>query len=62
MLLSLGAFAVGSAVVGSASSMNIVIVGRAIQGVGGGDYICFICTKRGRLLMHNLALPIQVEY
>ncbi|TFY56617.1 hypothetical protein EVG20_g8862 [Dentipellis fragilis] len=36
MLCALAFFAVGSAICGAASSMNILIVGRTIQGVGGG--------------------------
>lgn len=61
MLLSLGAFTVGSAVVGSASSMNIVIAGRAIQGVGGGDYTEFVCCDLGTSLTLPLSNVFQVE-
>ncbi|KAK4704677.1 hypothetical protein P7C70_g1530, partial [Phenoliferia sp. Uapishka_3] len=39
MLDSLLFFAIGSAVTGSANSMNIVILGRALQGVGGGGIL-----------------------
>ncbi|TFY71508.1 hypothetical protein EVG20_g1505 [Dentipellis fragilis] len=39
MLGALAFFAVGSAVSGAASSMNVLIVGRTIQGVGGGAIV-----------------------
>ncbi|SCZ90253.1 BZ3500_MvSof-1268-A1-R1_Chr1-3g01871 [Microbotryum saponariae] len=39
MLGSLALFAIGSAVVGSAHTMEIVILGRAIQGIGGGGIL-----------------------
>ncbi|KAI5478027.1 MFS multidrug transporter [Pseudohyphozyma bogoriensis] len=39
MLAALVFFAIGSAIAGSAHSMNILIVGRTIQGVGGGGIL-----------------------
>ncbi|KDE09667.1 hypothetical protein MVLG_00073 [Microbotryum lychnidis-dioicae p1A1 Lamole] len=39
MLGSLALFAIGSVVVGSAHTMEIVILGRAIQGIGGGGIL-----------------------
>ncbi|KAM0752456.1 iron permease [Meredithblackwellia eburnea MCA 4105] len=38
MMASLIFFAVGSAITGAAPSMNVAIVGRSLQGVGGGEY------------------------
>ena len=36
ILIAIGLFALGSGICGGASSMNILIAGRAIQGMGGG--------------------------
>ncbi|KAF8321090.1 MFS general substrate transporter [Clavulina sp. PMI_390] len=39
MMVSIALFAIGAAIAGSAQSMNTLIVGRAIQGAGGGSII-----------------------
>lgn len=39
MLISIGFFAVGSALAGSAQNMNMMIAARTIQGIGGGGII-----------------------
>lgn len=39
VLASLAFFAVGSALCGAAQNMNMLIAGRAIQGVGGGGIL-----------------------
>ena len=36
ILITIGLFALGSGICGGANSMNVLIVGRAIQGFGGG--------------------------
>jgi MFS family permease len=36
VLASVGFFAIGSAICGAAPSMTVMLVGRSIQGVGGG--------------------------
>ena len=36
LLLTIGLFALGSGICGAANSMNMLIVGRTIQGLGGG--------------------------
>ena len=36
LLLTIGLFALGSAICGAANSMNMLIAGRTIQGLGGG--------------------------
>ncbi|KAI5474236.1 MFS multidrug transporter, partial [Pseudohyphozyma bogoriensis] len=42
MLAALFLFAVGSAISGAAPSMNVLIVGRSIQGVGGGGILTMV--------------------
>jgi MFS family permease len=39
MLASLGFFAIGSAICGAAPSMTVMLVGRSIQGIGGGGIL-----------------------
>ena len=36
LLLNIGLFALRSAICGAANSMNMLVVGRTIQGLGGG--------------------------
>ncbi|KAI5476403.1 MFS multidrug transporter [Pseudohyphozyma bogoriensis] len=42
MLSSLFLFAVGSAICGAAPTMNVLIVGRSVQGVGGGGILTMV--------------------
>ena len=39
MLASLGFFAVGSAICGAAPNMTTMLIGRSVQGVGGGEFM-----------------------
>lgn len=46
MLIGLFIFALGSALVGAAQSMAMVIGGRSVQGVGGGVILTMVSARR----------------